>query len=262
MALTQRSLFLYGFAITQLNNAIDFKTSALGSTLQATLQIGFYSLSSLADEIVRAMAAADPNASNIYTVTVDRTIMGGTQNRVTITTSGVYLDLLFNSGPRAAASVAYLIGFPNADQTGAITYTGTATAGTAFQPTYIGYNYLGPDFMHKVFGSVNVSSIGEKEAIVFNIQRFIQVQFRYETSAKFINDWLPFMDWAIQQKQFDYTPEITSPDIFYAVTLESSSDDSKGLGFRFNEMLPQFPGLYDSGLMRFRVRIVSTNVLA
>lgn len=261
MALKDRSLFLYGFAITELNNAIDFRAVSLGPELQATLQTGFYSLSSLADEIVRAMTEADPDATHTYTVTIDRTILGGTQNRVTISTSGAYLDLLFATGTRAAASVASLIGFPLSDQTGSTTYTGTSTAGTAFQPTFVGYNYLGPDFMHKVFGSVNVSSIGDKEAIVFNIQRFIQVQFKYETQTAFTMKWLSFMDWAIQQRQFDFTPEISNPNTFYAVTLETTSDDGKGLGYRFTEMLPQFPGLYDSGLMRFRVRIVASNLI-
>ena len=214
MALTQRSLFLYGLSVTEFNSSIDFKSSLGGPELQATLQVGHYSLSSLADEIVRAMTEVDPITTNTYTVTIDRTLFGGTQNRVTIATSGSYLSLLFGSGTRSASTVAPLIGFTSTDYTGATTYTGSVTAGTAMLPTFTGYNYLGPDYNHKVFGSVNVSSIGEKDAIVFNIQRFIQVQFKYETASKYVSEWLPFMERAIQQRSFDFTPEVTSPNTF------------------------------------------------
>ena len=65
MALTGRSLFLYGFAVTEFNSSIDFRSASLGPVLQATLQVGYYSLSSLADEIVRAMTEVDPVTTNI-----------------------------------------------------------------------------------------------------------------------------------------------------------------------------------------------------
>lgn len=259
MALTSRSLILYGFTVDANNSSLDFQNVALGPTLLATLNFGYYSLTALAQEIVRAMTAVDN--TNTYTVMADRTIGGGLQNRVTIQTGGAFLSLLFGSGVRAASSVAPLIGFNASDYTGATTYTGSATAGTALVPTYVGYNYLSPDFMHKVFGAVNVSAIGEKEAIVFNIQKFLQAEFKYETNTKFINEWLPFMDWAIQQRLYEFTPEVSSPGVFYEVTLESTSDDNKGLGFTFREMLPQFPGLYQSGMLKMRQRAISGNFI-
>lgn len=252
MALRSKSLILYGFEVTANNSSIDFKAAALGPTLQGTLRLGYYSLTALMTEIVRAMSEVDP--SNTYSATADRTIAGGTQNRVTIETDGAYLDLLFASGPRAASSVRTLIGFLFQDYSGATDYTGATTAGTALIPTFVGYNYLGPEFNHKVFGAVNVSAVGEKEAIVFNIQKFIEVEFKYEPYAYFISDWRPFLDWAIQQKLFEFTPEISSPTVFYEVTFEATGADGKGLGYTFKEMLPQYPDLYQSGLIRMRQR--------
>jgi hypothetical protein len=161
MALRNPSLFLYGFQVTPQNSSIDFRAVSLGPILQGTLNIGYYSLGSLLTELKRAMEAVD--VSNIYTVTADRTISGGTQNRVTISTSGGYLDLLFNSGPRASSSVAPLIGFAATDRTGATSYAGSLSAGTVLVPNFIGYNYLSPDFSRKIFGSVNVSASGLKE---------------------------------------------------------------------------------------------------
>lgn len=253
MALTAKSLFLYGLQVTTNNSSIDFKSSGGGSELQATLTLGFYALSELMDEIKRAMESADPY--NTYTVTADRTVNGGTENRVTISTSGSFLSLLFSSGSRTASSCNALIGFTKPDKTGATTYTGTLSAGTVLIPTLIGYKYLSPDHMKKVFGSLNVSTTGQKEAIVFQVQLFFQVQFMYEPAAKVISEWSPLMTWMIQQRHLEFTPEITSPNVFYSCTLERTTADGKGLAHEWKEMLPSFPFLFDTSLLTFRKKI-------
>ena len=250
MALSSRSMFLYGLNIGSYNCYLDFKVSSGGPTLIATLNFGYYSLSGLMSEIVRAMTAADP--LNTYVVTADRTILSGMQNRVTISTSGSFLSILFGTGPHYATSVAQVIGFNQVDYTGSISYSGSSSAGTPLLTTAIGYNYLGPEFINSVFGAVNISATGDKEAIVFQIQKFFEVEFKYEPKGFFLSDWVAFLTWAIQQRRFEFTPEITSPSIFYDCTLEHTSSDGKGLGFTMKEMLPQFPGLFQTGLMRFR----------
>lgn len=252
MALTTKSLFLYGLQVTDDNKSLDFKISGGGDTLQATLQLGYYSLTDLMEEIERAMTEVDD--SNTYTVTADRTISGGTENRVTIATSGGFLSLLFGTGPRAATSVAPLIGFALTDRTGSTSYTGTSTAGTALEPTLYGYNYIPPDMKRKVFGSLNISASGLKEAVVFQVQEFFQVQFKFEPQAFVLSDWTDFMTWAMQQRTLEFTPSIASPNTVYNCTLESTSADGKGLAYSFKEMLPEFPFLYDTGLMTFRIK--------
>ncbi len=250
MALKSKSLFLYGLQVTELNRSIDFRAVALETPRQATLKLGFYSLSSLMTEIVRALTAADP--SNVYTCTANRNVGGGLQNRVTIATSGAHFQLLFSSGPRAASAVAPLIGFNSADYTGATTYLGSASAGTILVPDYVGYDYLDPDMYQEVFGSVNVSASGLKEAIVYNIQRFWQVDFRYETEARVKAQWKPFFDWAIRQRSLEFTPDLSSPTVFFEGTLETTPFSGKGLGYKMDELLPNMPGLYKTGLLKFR----------
>lgn len=251
MALSSKSSFLYGYQITELNRSIDFKASVLDTSARlATLNLGFYSLTSLMTEIVRAISVLD--TLNTYTVTANRTIAGGTQNRITISSSGSFFQLLFASGPRAASSVATLIGFVPIDKTGFTTYTGNSSTGIQFSTTYPAYTYLGPDYFQKVFGSVNISASGQKEAIVFNVQHFIQGEFRFEKKAQIEANWIPFMQWAIQQKRFEFIPEITSPSVFYEVTLEKTGADSKGLSFTMAEMLPNFPNVYKTGMLVFR----------
>lgn len=253
MALTAKSLFLYGFQVTELNNAIDYRVVAAETIRQATLRLGFYSLTGLMEEIERAMKAVAPALVH-FTVSANRAFVGGTQNRVTISTDAAYFELNFFTGPRASSSSRTLIGFPAVDQTGALTYTGTTTAGTALVPDLVGYQYLSPDHIHKLFGSVNISASGEKESIVFNRQKFFQVQFKYEPIAKVNTEWVDFLDWAIQQRKLEFTPEITSPGLFYEGTLERTEEDGKGLGYRMKEMLPDYPFLVDTGILYFRQR--------
>lgn len=250
MALTGKSLFLYGFEVTENNRSIDFRRVGAGPELQATLTLGFYSLTSLATEIVRAMQEVD--ALNEYTVSVDRTLAGGTENRVTIATDGAYLDLLFGSGSRAASSIASLIGFAASDRTGATSYEGTSSAGTTLQPEEFGYQYLDPDKYRKINGSVNISTSGVKESIVFQIQKFWQVQFKYEPETKVNTEWKDLMTWMIQQRRIEFTPNIGSPSTFFDGTLERTTADGQGLGYIMKEMLPQFPFFYDTGVLLFR----------
>lgn len=247
------SLFLYNFRVTQNNSSIDFRAVAAETPRQATLMQGYYSLTSLLAEVERALEEADP-ARN-YTASANRTVAGGTQNRVTISTNGAFFELLFSSGPRAASSSATLLGFTTTDKTGATSYTGQTSAGTVLVPNFPGYNYLSPDFNQKVFGSVNVSASGDKEAIVYQIQKFWQVQFKYIPALTWENEWAILLQWMIQQRRIEFTPDISAADSFFEGTLERTTADGKGLAYFGREMLPEFPDLYDTGLMTFRQNV-------
>lgn len=254
MALKEKSLFLYGFEVTANNRSIDFRAVFGGPELNATLPLGYYSLTTLMIAIKAALQAADP--LRVYTVTANRSYAGGTENRVTITTNGIFFELLFASGSRSSSSVAPLIGFPLVDQTAALTYTGTSSAGTPLVTEYVGYTYVPTTMFKTVSGAVSVSAAGVKEAVVWQVQEFFEVEFKYEPEAKVITEWEPLVEWMIQQRGFEFTPEVSSPNVVIDCTLESSSGDGKGLGFKWKEMLPQFPFNYQTGLMRFRKRNV------
>ncbi len=254
MALKQKSLFLYGLQVTPLNSSLDFKASSGGPVLQATIPIGFYSLGDLMNAIVSAMSAVD--TTHTYTVTADRSYSSGTQNRVTISTSGTFLSLLFASGSRSASTIAPLIGFAVTDRTGSTTYTGTLSCGTLLQPVWWGKNYRDTDMLRTNFGSLNISANGTKEAITYQIQQFFQVQFDYEPFSAVSSSWQPFLTWAIQQQPLVFTPEITSPNTVYNCTLESTEAASDGLGYELVEMTGEgLPYLYTTGLLKFRLKV-------
>lgn len=250
MALTYQSLLLYGFEVTVANSAIDFKLSGGGSEKNATLNLGFYSLTSLLEEITRAMSAAD-NSVNYFAI-ANRNVSGGLENRVTISTDGVFLSLLFSSGSRNASSVASLIGFTPTDRTGSTSYTGSSTAGTALVTELAGYNYIQPEMDEDVQGSVTISASGIKESISFGIMDFLQIEWKHEPKTKVINSWKPFFRWAMQQKSFEITPDYTLYNQFYEVTLEKTQKNGKGLGQVWREMLPDFPNEYETQPLEFR----------
>lgn len=251
MALTKQSSFLYGFQITSANSSLDFKNSSGGSTLLATLNTGFYSLQDLMAEVVRAMNAADP--ANNYSYLIDRTFSSGTQNRVTISTNGAYLDLLFGTGPRLATSIASTIGFTNTDQTGATSYQSTSSAGTILLPSYVGYTYIPPTMMQKMIGSKNVAASGLVETIYFATHQFFQVEFKYEPQAKVLTEWASFMQWAAKGRPIEFTADTTSANTVFNATLDKTSYDSNGMGYQFKEMLPDMPFLYTTGQLTFRI---------
>lgn len=251
LPVVSRQLFLYGYQVTELNSSLDFKANPLDSPPRAaTLRLGFYSLTSLMAEVERALTELDP--SHEYTVTADRTMNGGTENRITIETDHTFLQLMFGTGPRATSSCAALLGFTATDQTGGTSYTGTSTTGTALIPERAGYNYVPPEFNQVVQGAVNISTSGLKEAIVFNLQSFWSVEFKYEPKVKVLAEWVPFMKWAIQQRRLEFTPNTSEPSLIYEGTLERTDADGKALGFKMAEMLPDFPDTYRTGNLLFR----------
>lgn len=260
MALRNSSLFNYGIQITATNQFISFGTNGgetPPSARTAVLNLGFYSLTSLGIEVVRAMTAADP--LHFYAVTINRAVAGGLQNRITISTTNTFLSIFFSTGN--PSNPAALLGFNTADYTGAASYTGSTSAGTAFVPnstflnTFVtGYSFLSPVAMQKNFGALNITASGLKEAIVFSLQSFWQVQFKYIVESSLQSQWLPLVQWLVQQREIEFTPDVTNPSVFYPGTLE---DPNKGLEFNFTEMLPDYPFIYQTALLKFRIRNTS-----
>lgn len=245
-------MFLYGFQVTENNRSLDFRSVALETVRLASLNIGYYSLTALCAEIKRALQAVDP--SRTFTVTVDRTISGGLENRVTIQTSGTHFEILGASGPRVASSVLPLIGFNSTDYTGGTSYAGSSSAGTVLIPRLPVYNYKSPKHKKQVSGNVNISASGVKEAVVYSVQTFFVGEFKHEFQSVVESDWSPLTDWIIQQRLLEFTPDITNPTTFYQCTLERTEADSKGLGHEMIEEISEgLPGLFRTGSMTFRV---------
>ena len=245
MALSAPSLFLYGLEITAENQYLTFENSS--GQLTAVITIGKYSLTGILNAIISAIQAQDPVAT--YSYSVDRDILGGTQNRITIESTDAVFSLLFLTGN--PSNPAAQIGFNSVDYTGDQSYTGSATAGIALIPNQLAYTFLPVQNKRKNFGARNISASGLKETITFSIQSFWQAMFKYIPKNIYDSEWAPIVLWMIQQNEFEFTPMITDPGIFYVGTLD---DPNQGMALDFVEMLPDFPNEYQSPLMIFRMR--------
>lgn len=250
------ALFLYGFDVTAFNRYLPFKRTSLGSELLAVLEIRNYTATEFMAEVKRAMEVADP--LNTYTVTLNRTIMSNRENRMTVVTSGSYLDLLFGTSSSAANSVRDLMGFAHSDYTGATSYTGYISAGTILIPEFATWDYLGPDQYATNDGVKSVSASGIKETLVFAQMYFIQGQWKYITNfggRTQLTEWQNFLKYATRQLKFEFTPSLNEDsETFYQVTLESTPADSNGLGYKLSQQRGE--GLfrfYDTGVLKFRV---------
>ncbi len=109
------------FIVDATNNKIDFKESGGGAELHSTITSGTYTATSLAAEIKTQL---EVSGAETYTVSWSQT-----SGLWTIASSGAYLSILNNTGVNQAVSILKVIlGFPNTDKTGALTYTGSEIA--------------------------------------------------------------------------------------------------------------------------------------
>lgn len=256
MAQNDRALFLYGMDVTQNNKYINFRATFGGPELTATLTVGNYTMTELLFEIKKQMELVSPAFT--FSWTIDRTISSGTSNRIHVTTSSAYFDLLFGSGTNSANSPAGLLGFMATDYTGAVSYTGFQGSGSILVPEFPTLDYLSPDSLVTQDGAKNVSAAGIKETLVFSQMKFMQGQWKWITNygnRTQYTQWVAFMKYATRQLKFEFTPSINEDvNAFYKVTLESTPEDGNGLGYRLVQM--RGDGLYrfyDSGLLKFRV---------
>ena len=251
-----QGLFLYGHDVTAFNKYINFQAVSLGPILTAVLAEGNYTATEFMAAIKSAMEIADP--AHTYTLTLNRTVSGGQSNRMTITTSGSFLSLLFGTGVNAASSPAFLMGFTATDRTGFTTYTGVNQSGIILIPAFPTWNYLGPDEMVDQDGVKNVTANGIKETLVFAEMPFLQGEWRYITDidgSQQKTQWVAFLKYATQQLRLEFQPSIVeNPSLFYQVTLESTPADSNGMKYKLEQMTQA--GLfrqYQTGLMKFRL---------
>jgi len=109
------------FLVNSSNNKIDFKETAMGGELTATLTSGNYTASTLAAEIKTQMESV-----SVDTFTVTYSQVTGLW---TIASSGSYLSLLINSGTNQANNtLKNSLGYSNTDRTGQVSYVGTTVA--------------------------------------------------------------------------------------------------------------------------------------
>lgn len=253
--ITTRSVFYFGTKVTTLNRAIDF-TEDGGPEVQATMDVGDYSLTEYAAEIQRVMRIAGTQA---YVVTVDRVT-----RFITISGPDFDFELLTNSGSRVGTSIWTMAGFSTAaDYTGSDTYTGSAGAGFEYQTQYPVEKYVSEaDSNVRENATRNTTPLGITQAIHFGKGSRIEMDIRLITNliglknepfydnVNGVQDARDFMDYVIDGNRLEFMPDVADRSSFVKVTIESTEADRSGLEFRLkNSKTPEF---YNTGRLVFR----------
>jgi hypothetical protein len=256
MAIGTFSKFYYGTQITLTSSKIDINEG--GGELTGTLDLGVYSLSSLAVELQQELNAI---GANNYVVGFDR------NSRIFTITSDGSFDLLISTGTNASSGAYDVFGFSGGvDLTGLSAYSGTVGAGSEYITQFPPQNYVAPDFRkEKGDASVNQSAAGQVEVISFGEVRFIEMDLLFITDlpmdGKVIRnnptgaqDAIDFLTFATKRGAIEFMPDKDDPATFNEVILESTIIDKNGTKFKLNEETGKnLPGIYKTGKIEFRI---------
>lgn len=257
MSINTHSRFFYGISITGDNQYIDFSEGA--GVITAELKIGFYSLTTFASEISRALSAA---GELVYTVVDDRDTKA-----ITISASGNF-SLYVASGPHLGTSAMETIGFSGADLSGQNSYVGNGPACSEYRTQFKLQSFIPSNFQTgPAFSAVNESANGDIEAVTFGEKSIIEMNFKYITeifqefgcairdNPNGVDDFLDFIAYATEKGPIEFMPDESDLDEFETIVLESTPDDKNGMRFKPRELYDVgLPGYYESGILKFRVK--------
>lgn len=255
MSITTHSKFYFNYEITQDNNAIDFSEG--GSELQATIDVGSYSLTDFLDAIARALNDA---GALTYTVSVARA------TRIITISAGSNFELLITSGSRVGTGAWTAMGFSGADKTGAATYAGGTAAGSEYVTQFKLQSYVSTsDYIEAAEGTVNKSASGQVEVYRFGENRFMECNLTFVTSrampygAPIRSDTQgheklrTFMQFLITKGPVEFMPNENDVATFETFILESAPEMKDGIGYKLKELYAKgLPGFYETGVLKFR----------
>lgn len=259
MALNTFSTFYYGHSVNSSNLKFNFNEGA--GELTATIAIGSYTPTDFATQVQTALNAI---GSFTYTVTFNRAA-----RTITIATSDGNFSLLVSTGSENAVSAWSLMGFTGADLSGAMTYTGDTTTGSAYSPPFILQDYVtDEDWQQAAAASVNKTASGRVEVVKFGDETFYQMNIKYvnnntqpdsliiKNNATGVADLRTFMQYIVEKRPIEFMPDIDATSNFEKVLLESSPSNKDGTGYKLKELYDQgLPGYYETGTLVFRVVI-------
>lgn len=257
MSIETYSLFYYGMEITSSNQNLNFDEG--GSELVAVIDPGGYTHTELATAIKTALDAA---GALTYTVTFNRA-----DRTYTIAATGSF-SLLVSSGTQVGTGPFTLLGFTGADLTGAATYTGNTTAGSAYEPQFKFQSFVSnDDNQEKIDAQVNESATGDVEVISFGTREIMELNIKFATNrdmsasgwvknnASGVSNLRSFMQFAIKKAPFEIMEDIATKSSYKKVILESTPESQSGTGYKLKELsLSGGPtGFFETGLIRLRV---------
>lgn len=255
MSISTLSKFYYGHTIDETNNKLDFDEG--GAELTATLDTGEYTLTEFCVEIKRALEEV---GALTFTVTVNRS------TRIITVAAGSNFTLRVTTGTNILTAPWSLMGFA-VNKTGSNSYAGDSASGSTYTPQFTLQDYVPPTNNKKSMQStLQETANGDVELVRFAVLRMIEMNIRFCTdipqspigpitnNANGLANIRTFMDYLVTKAPVEFMPDVSTTGTFYKVILDSTSDDSKGSGYKLKERTDlMIPGYYDTQLLTFRV---------
>lgn len=247
------SKFFYNTTVTVLTNSVDFDEG--GAELQATLNVGTYTLTEYAAEWQRALRAI---GTQDYVVSVNRTT-----GKLSFS-APLAFTLRALSGSRVGSGAWTTAGATATDKTGtSITFENMA--GSAYEPQFYIYDYISK--AHSVnledatasstpTGYAQVASFGDGSRVPMNIRLITDKtglkNKGFIDNPNGVSDFMTFIKYLCKKGRVEFMPDKDTPNDFVSLFLESTPEDKDARKFALKNMAVD---VYESGKLIFRERL-------
>lgn len=255
MTIKSYSGFTYGHEINNSNDYINFSENGVDE-IATQIEIGSYTLNDFLGKVLEAFNA---EGGQEYTGSIDRS------TRIITISAASNFDLLVTTGSQVSISAFNLMGFTT-DRIGLTSnsYSGDIASGFFYEPQFLLQNFV--DFQDNVKtaqASVNESASGVIEVVSFGRNEFMECNITLATdivpqgaikeNPTGVSDLRNFMLYAISKNPIEFVPDIDSANTFQPCLLEKTSSDSKGTGFKLNELYSRkLIGYFETKSLTFR----------
>lgn len=255
--LPPRSLFYFGFEVTKDNNLLDFteSTSPLVNRV-AVLTPKYYSPTEFALEVSRALTIAGTQS---YSVIFNRTLRSFDYS------AGVSFTFKSNTGANASIGPWALMGIDTSSDPSGTSFSGFNDTGYAYRPQFPLLNYVpSENIQDAVEATISETGSGVIEVVRFGNKNLMECQISFinnhcwpsnsyiEQNLTGYEDALLFMREIVKKGHIEFMRDRTDVSNFETFVLESTPQNSKGLGFRLTEEFNFGEGIYTTGRLVFR----------
>jgi len=252
MSIITYSGFTYGHEIYSSNEFINFDEG--GGEISAQIEIGSYTLNDFLGKVLEAFNA---EGGQEYSGSIDRLT-----RKVTISAPSNF-SLLVTSGTQSSISAYNLIGFTS-DKDGSNSYESDIASGFFYEPQFLLQNYVAfEDNVMTAQASVNESASGVVEVVSYGKKEFMECNITLATdivpqgvikeNVNGVSDLRQFLNYAINKNPIEFVPDLENPNIFESTLLEKTNSDSKGTGFKLNELYARkLVGYFETKTLTFR----------
>jgi hypothetical protein len=255
MSLGVYSQFRYGHTVGNENLNLDLVEGVTPKV--AAVEIGSYSLTDLLQAVALAL-------NDVLTVDASLSVDYET-GIVTIDFSGP-VDVLGLSGENAATSILGLLGIDAIDYLNVTQIVGIERSGFIFEPQFFLQDYMSTEQNNRAASAtVSKSASGRVSVQSFGDERFMKCSLLFITNLiqppdsliknnpTGYEDAIAFFEYLKTKAPIEFCEDLTKPDEFEQLILESTPTSPDGVGFELIETFARgLPFFYEIKSLVFR----------